>query len=150
MSHRGSDGDHGPAQRRFRPRSQRRPTSRHDDLRSRLRSKKRTGHPSLAACPAIAHSTRRSIHHQRERSTVPTGSGHLRPIFIFFPFQKKHFFCGILFSSESPYLRAVKSNTILGLFFIYNGTLDLAILNKESNHGQNGLYYCDFDQKYTT
>ena len=44
----------------------------------------------------------------------------------------------------------MKFNTILGLFLIYNGTLDLAILNEESNHGQNDLYYGDFDQKYTT
>ena len=78
----------------------------------------------------------------------PDSSGHLRPIFNFFPFQKKRFFCGILFSSESPYLRAVKFNTILGLFLIYNGKLDLAILNKESNHGQNGLYYCDLTKVY--
>ena len=85
---------------------------------------------------------------------IPDNSGRFRSppaeFQFFFPFQKKHFFCGILFSSKFPYLRAVKFNTILGLFLIYNGTLDLAILNEESNHGQNGLYYGDFDQKYTT
>ena len=85
--------------------------------------------------------------HPGQFRPVPATSGRISN---FFPFQKKHFFCGIFFSSKSPYLRAVKFNTILGLFLIYNGTLDSAILNKESNHGQNGLYYGDLGQKYTT
>ena len=49
-------------------------------------------------------------------------------ILYFIPLRKKRFLGGILFTSKSPQLRAMKFNTILGLFLIYNGKLDLKVV----------------------